>query len=405
MPKDQMTRRRAAAWTSLPRMAVMRREVLGGVRLVAVAGLVTTILSCGHTDSAGHPRHATPAAVAPWRVVPSVRVGCGRRGARPSTTLLAVAATGPDDAWATGSCDPYPDERGGPVGVVEHWDGEKWRRVAAPPDSSYGSVVALSKKEAWAAGEHGLIRWDGRRWTKVPRGLPADAGYRSLLSATSARNVFAIVTTGLGEQDVLVRWGGDRWHDVPPPHGCRFPGDGDEGDLTAGPPQDVWTDFLFCSTFPDNSIWHYDGRRWKALPPPPLGLHWNPDGITVDGQDTLVTVASDEPDQDGVTRTYRWTAGTWRQLPDPHGYARRGMVGDGHGGIWAIGAAAEPYEHPHNRIRHWDGRRWSDRALPAPADARTADLRALAHVPGTAAVWGVGADSGGRPLIEVSGPL
>ncbi len=387
-------------------------------RLLAVTGILTTVLSCAScadTDSTGHPHSATPAAVPSWRVVPSVRVDCRRWRARtPSvTTLLSVAASGPDDAWATGSCEPKgglsSEEGGDPVGVIEHWDGEKWRQVPAPSDTSYETVAALSKKDAWAAGEHGLIHWDGRRWTKVSRGLPGDVvSMPGLLSATSAQNVWAMVRTGLGEQEVLVRWDGGRWRVVPPPHGCQLPGDGDTGDLAAGPAQDVWTDGVICSKTDENTVWHYDGHRWTGLRPPPLAHGWNVDGITVIGQDTSVTVDDDDPSTagDGHTKTYRWTAGAWRQLPDPGGYAQRGMVGDGHGGIWVLGPRVDAYGDPATtRIRHWDGHRWSEQALPTPPSGPTSDLRALAHVPGTSAVWGVGTDAGDHPLIEAAGPL
>lgn len=386
-----------------------------GIRLLAVAGILTTVLSC----ASGHPQRvavsATPAAAVPWRVVPSVRVDCRRWRARtPSVThLLAVAATGPDDAWATGSCEPKgglsSEEGGDPVGVIEHWDGGTWRRVPAPPDTGYNAVVALSAKDVWAAGEHGLIHWDGRRWAKTSRGLPADVvSTPGLLSAASDRSVWAMVTAGLAEREVLVRWDGGRWQVVPPPHGCWFPGDGDSGDLAAGPGQEVWTDGVVCAKTAENTIWHYDGHHWTGLRPPPLAPGWNVDGITVIDHDTSVTVDDDDPSTagDGHTKTYRWAAGTWRQLPDPDGYAQRGMVGDGRGGIWVLGARVDPYGDPvPTRIRHWDGRRWSDQALPKPPGGPTADLRALAHVPGTATVWGVGADSADRPLVEAAGPL
>jgi hypothetical protein len=101
--------------------------------------------------------------------------------------LVGVVALAPDDVWAVGSLDtgrPYPF---GSRGVIVHWDGGGWRRVATPllpPASDLADVTATSDTDVWVAGSavarvrvanpaaSGTVRrplllhWDGSRWRR-----------------------------------------------------------------------------------------------------------------------------------------------------------------------------------------------------------------------------------------------
>jgi hypothetical protein len=76
-----------------------------------------------------------------WRLQPAPLEG----------DLSDVWASGPADAWVTGS-------KG-----IAHWDGRSWTVAGAEP---LESVWGNAPDDVYAAGPMGLVRWfDGRRWT------------------------------------------------------------------------------------------------------------------------------------------------------------------------------------------------------------------------------------------------
>lgn len=109
----------------------------------------------------------------------------------------SLSGTSPGDLWAVGTRHSGPavtdDELSQPAAM--HWNGRAWRLVPTPtyafdrpkpPEGSAGldAVVALSRDNVWAVGEHTfnhgevenepndpppiLLHWDGGRWTKHP---------------------------------------------------------------------------------------------------------------------------------------------------------------------------------------------------------------------------------------------
>jgi hypothetical protein len=71
--------------------------------------------------------------------------------------------------------------------LIEHWDGTKWTQVPQSVsgfDSSLNAVAAISPTDAWAVGEQNLNQtviehWNGTVWALVPVALLT----RSVLSA------------------------------------------------------------------------------------------------------------------------------------------------------------------------------------------------------------------------------
>jgi hypothetical protein len=75
-------------------------------------------------------------------------------------TLVAVAASSPDNAWAVGDS--------GEQALALHWNGRSWNQVTIPHLGWGGSlrdVDFLSQSgTAWAIGGRLLLRWDGTAW-------------------------------------------------------------------------------------------------------------------------------------------------------------------------------------------------------------------------------------------------
>ncbi|HMA36439.1 MAG TPA: hypothetical protein VKY74_18425, partial [Chloroflexia bacterium] len=188
--------------------------------------------------------------------------------------LLGLAATGPDDVWAVGTI--HPANYSGRESLILHWDGRQWRRVASPPAGALQAVAAAGPQSAWAAGES-LLHWDGTRWEGIAD-LPA--------AADTARTFTSLVLEGpddlwalgmrggaatyLDEQDSerpsldqtvaqMAHWDGQRWQLLPEvdPLGCRclriWGG-------AASGPDDLWAI--------GTGVLRWNGQGWQAIAPP-----------------------------------------------------------------------------------------------------------------------------------------
>ncbi|MEO3813118.1 hypothetical protein ABGB17_29300 [Sphaerisporangium sp. B11E5] len=138
-----------------------------------------------------------------WRLVPGAR-------ARPSSALLDVAATGPDDAWAVGYERAAEDDEGGPM--LQHWDGKRWTRVKPGPDVvRLVGVDARDPRDAWVVG-HGrygyAARWDGARWTAYqPFGVAAE----HVLTGVAVTRDVTWLTALTAARGQVVAWDGRRF--------------------------------------------------------------------------------------------------------------------------------------------------------------------------------------------------
>jgi hypothetical protein len=141
--------------------------------------------------------------------------------------LHAVAATSSSDVWAVGN-----KASGGDLFVL-HFNGTKWKEVAAPGAGSAGvdlfGVDALTKSNAWAVGiqfdsqahRRTLIEhWNGSAW-KVVTSPNSGAGDNTLasVSAVSASDIWAVGFTGAspGDAALIEHWNGSKWSLVDAP--------------------------------------------------------------------------------------------------------------------------------------------------------------------------------------------
>lgn len=131
----------------------------------------------------------TPGGVLQWQPVRSG--GAGR--------FLAVASTGPRNAWAVGDS-----------GTIYAWKGTRWSPSASGTTATLRGVYAASTTSAWAVGDAGTILfWNGGRWAPVRSGVTA--GLRSIAGA-SATDIWAV-----GDAGTSVHWDGKTWTSVPTP--------------------------------------------------------------------------------------------------------------------------------------------------------------------------------------------
>ena len=130
------------------------------------------------------------------------------------STLNAVAAISPTDAWAVGFQND--NQLNGSRTLAEHWDGQKWTVVPSPNPGSppscansntgnmLNAVAAVASNNVWAVGfkfsctaavlSPLIIHWDGTRWSVVnsPPLLTNDNSALNGIFAFSATNIVAV---------------------------------------------------------------------------------------------------------------------------------------------------------------------------------------------------------------------
>ena len=125
---------------------------------------------------------------------------------------FGASALSPSDVWAVGDQEGADNTFGT---LAEHWDGRRWSVVPTPDPGSTGNhlyaVDAVSPDNVWAVGQQlgssapdqGLVEhWNGRRWRVVP--LPASGSATVLLDGVTVADgqVWAV-----GEADSPVSGG------------------------------------------------------------------------------------------------------------------------------------------------------------------------------------------------------
>jgi len=154
--------------------------------------------------------------------VPSPNPG----GAAHRNVLSRVAADTADDVWAVGYWGVSASGTVTSRGLILHWDGSRWTKVA-PPRGVEGltGIARSAPDDVWAVGTASskpvAIHWDGRSWSVVPT---AHAGVRATLVAIASLGTAGVWAVGSWKPRRLVpwrtlieRWDGSAWRREPSP--------------------------------------------------------------------------------------------------------------------------------------------------------------------------------------------
>lgn len=250
-----------------------------------------------------------------WRV--SHDGGIGHTG---HTLLFDVSMAAPDDVWATGydysiaGTDIEP--------ILLHWDGSSWRRVPVPVDALLlYAVKAFGAGDVWVSGyaaaqtDDVILHWDGRAWSTT-----VTAGLIESLDAVSPDDVWGAGWNGSTLKTVIEHWDGEAWTVVPSPnpdHPTYL------HSISVESADDVWAvgnTGWPGADFGDTVIEHWDGREWSVIPSPSPGSHWN----------FLEDVSADSPtdvwasgafsnvhgEDEAKTLLLHWDGATWTRLHD-----------------------------------------------------------------------------------------
>jgi hypothetical protein len=248
-----------------------------------------------------------------------------------------------------------------------------WRPVygkhygAAANLSTFGAVVALSKKNIWAlggtdrangfspSGSPVAVHWNGSGWASVP--MPAGAvGTIGTASAVSASDIWAATVFG----GSVLHYNGTRWSvakHLPQP---TFSATVITG-ITALGPTNVWVFGGGNGPAIAQGTWHYDGRKWTQW----LGIA---DGLAtasaLSPKDIWAVRGELGPAMPGIER---FNGRSWKLLTAKAlaGLAFGGITAFSDKDVWVTAAFSVP---PFTRfLLHYDGTRWSRVVIPWPA--------------------------------------
>jgi hypothetical protein len=336
------------------------------------------------------PGAAQASAPGSWRAVYVSRAATG--------VLVAVAATGPRDGWALGGT------RNGISTVFMQWDGVRWRVVSVPAASGFmaGEIVASSKDNVWVFGnrinEFGVkaLRFNGFTWRPVPMPHDVLGGTPVVLGPDNVWfNGGGSCTTTAGSPwhcvSMLWHWDGRGWtsHTVPAL----------VEDMAGTSPDHVWY-IALTSLRQLNSglftgrpvMFRWNGAAWKPFPVPSPRVSEFPAIAASSNRDLWLEQAPVRA-IDRKAGLVHWDGLRWTEISIPSSLLTgTPPVPDGHGGVW-LGPWA-----------HWTGRRWVNTVTFSGLE-----IAALARIPGSSSVWGVGftgpTASSGHRLIAIYGPL
>ncbi|MGK5630510.1 hypothetical protein, partial [Streptomyces sp. URMC 123] len=315
----------------------------------------------------------------------------------PPSRLHAVAAAGPDMAWAVGSENIPSSGPGRPM--ARHWDGRQWlatdtRHLAfAGSLHSVAAQVTGSRVTAWAVGTENdtgshPLRWDGYTWRPVDHPGQGDPDTRLTSVALGPDGSVWFSALRGGGCTVLHHdpGGGWRWLEPVPadrahPARIRTRPDGSVW-LVGSQPFQGW-----LARF--TAVW--DGA-WTVLPTFG-GLHSLTTDVLALAPDDVWTTGNaygigGPPDKPPGVHLMHWDGGEWDQIEGPLSLGSLNAIVDDAQGRPAWTAGWNFWDRTRAAYLRWDGGAWV--SAPGPQGAGGPVVSDLARVPGTDTFWSVG---------------
>lgn len=170
-----------------------------------------------------------------WEVVPSPR----DESTDGMSAMQDVSAVATDDVWAVGSrVDGFSEVGTAGGALVEHWDGQSWKLVEAPPgETPLTRVAALANDDVWAVrggefravGYYGfgpaeVVHWDGTSWTTSLTLSGQDESELTEITDITAVGPTDVWVVGIKEgRPLILRWNGREWKEPDSVDPSSFP--------------------------------------------------------------------------------------------------------------------------------------------------------------------------------------
>ncbi|WP_439656759.1 hypothetical protein ACSHWB_30715 [Lentzea sp. HUAS TT2] len=347
---------------------------------------------------------AGPAAAAPaWRLASIPQ-------STATSNLWDVAAVDSRNAWAVGFEGYHPDQQGTSGSpMMLRWNGSRWSRTSLPAVQghvSFQRVAASSARDVWVTGapwsSDGNVtlvwRYNGRTWTEVPYppgATPSTLSIRDL----SVVDGHAWLVGHQGNTPVFHEWNGTSWQEHQPPTECVAGGGFVNfcfiNAVKAFAPNDVWAAGNgMWNGYSGPLLFHWNGTAWRAVQ---IGL--NQQQLTMQSLDGTssgdIWAVGDGGGMGSGNVVLRGDGTTWQTVSGLSTPSTPGVAVGANGVPWVIG------RFPMASFSSYGPTGWATVPAPAPAGSFGTTYNAIAAVPGTNRVIGVGyADlPGTSPLL------
>lgn len=326
-------------------------------------------------------------------LAPAAGAGRGRIASGPPAQkiLYGISALTTNDGWAVGSQRNAGSFDQGTLAL--RWNGRRWTRVPTPGPGHSDFLTAVSRvsaTDAWAVGNTylgprgstGLIfHWDGNRWTEATD--PAPQAYLVGVAATTPSDAWAVGYQG--KRPAMLHWDGTAWHTVTLP----AIGDGGLSGVSALSPTDAWAVGEYGAPEPRKPlILHWNGSSWRTIPV--RGHRQFLTAVSARAANDVWAVGSEVLHFDGTR---------WARVSAVKGASLEGVSARRARDVWAVGSLSSG-----TLTIHWNGSRWKRVASPSPGAAGTGALLAGVFVRTKRDAWAVGdygTPSGGARLLLI----
>jgi hypothetical protein len=280
----------------------------------------------------------------------------------------------------------YPEEGGGSLPLIEHWDGRTWSVVAGAAatterEARLTAVAALSPDDVWVVGDvlgRGkdiLEHWDGERWSLLP--FPAPPRLRGLDGIVAIRDndvwvlghAWPIGTKASFSEDVFLHWNGRVWSLVlaPGPVDPQW-GTSAVQSISAVGADAIWgvggivRDFSEAGHPTGPLVERWDGRTWQIVKAPAGDVTLSLVAASPDGDvwaargGHIATVGAygfGSPDF-----IYRWDGEEWSLVRRVRNGVVTSLVAKSSVDAWVVGAS----DDGHAFLDHWNGSKWKSMA-------------------------------------------
>ncbi|MFD8460277.1 hypothetical protein [Streptomyces antimycoticus] len=281
--------------------------------------------------------------------------------------------------------------------------------------TEFWDVAATGAKDAWVVGRKtdgadgptpAIKHWNGTTWTDVPAaGTGDEPGQLEKVSAAAPDDVWvAGVRLGDTTSPVVVRhWDGEKWadtaHATPQEGWMSF-----VGDIAAFGEKSAWLtsfDWDRDSGASTSRLERWTGSGWQevSLPAAPGGGEVRPWDITGTGPDDVWVTAEAVTGDVSDPLLYHWNGRGWtvREVPTPAehptGWVANHAVATGRGSVYVVGKTNDAEVPEGTMATQWTGSHWQ--SLPAlPVDEANA-----AGADGAGKLWIAGWSAGGRHSV------
>jgi hypothetical protein len=338
--------------------------------------------------AAGPTAAAQPSATHGWRIVKTINVT--------SLQLIDVAAVSGGKAWVSGGAGTSLISP-----LFYHWTGSKWLK-SVPPAVSGSSVwaqdiSASSDSNVWSGLANSAVfdHWNGHKWTQVSFGT-TDAARASGVVAIGRHQARAFTTdfTISPFQDTAHFFNGSAWTSAMAP--AQVDADGTFISISASSAANIWA-WAFDPVLHRWEALRFNGKAWNVVTVPAAFIPHH-GTITGGGSEMLAESASNvwatvnSENLAGPIALLHWNGKSWQKAGGhpPAGDLLGPIASDGRGGLWlyaAKPASKFPFIRPF--FVHYHRGVWTTVAAPT-SRLGFLQISAIAHIPGTRSLWGVG---------------